>query len=108
MLTGAQPKFETYVIDGNLILDEPVKNWKLVRERDGLTRISKKVAWIEWQEDGKFRQKYGKIGIGRSLLMSPFNDFFTWMTTEVTEIIEGTEDFLRFKTKNSVYTLTKI
>ena len=39
--------------------------------------------------------------------MSPFNMFFTWMTTTVTEVIEEKEDYVKFKTKNSVYELFK-
>jgi hypothetical protein len=38
--------------------------------------------------------------------MSPFNEFFTWQTTVVTEILEQTPDFVRFKTQNSTYKLT--
>ena len=56
-------------------------NWKLVRERDGLTKQSEKVMWVEFNEEGRFKEKYDEIAVGRSLLMSPFNDFFTWQTT---------------------------
>jgi hypothetical protein len=30
-------------------------NWKLVRERDGLTKQSKEVKWLEWNDEGRFR-----------------------------------------------------
>jgi len=40
--------------------------------------------------------------------MSPFNQFFTWQTTIVTEITEQREDCIKFKTENSVYELTRI
>jgi hypothetical protein len=30
-------------------------NWKLVRERDGLTNESKEVMWVEWNEEGRFK-----------------------------------------------------
>ena len=40
--------------------------------------------------------------------MSPFNDFFTWQTTAVTEIMEHTTDLIVFKTQNSNYTLRKL
>ena len=58
-------------------------NWKLVRERDGLTNKSKDIIWLEWNEDGRFKAKHDSIAIGRSLLMSPFNQSFTWQTTDV-------------------------
>ena len=40
--------------------------------------------------------------------MSPFNNFFTWMTTDITEIVEEQEDYIKFKTQNSNYTLWRI
>jgi hypothetical protein len=83
-------------------------NWKLVRERDGLTKQSKEVIWFEWNNDGRFKAKHTEPSIGRSLIMSPFNDFFTWQTTVVTEIIEQRDDYVKFKTTNSVYELFRI
>jgi len=83
-------------------------NWKLVRERDGLTKQSKEVMWIEWNEDGTFKSKHDEPAIGRSLLMSPFNMFFTWQTTTVTEIVEEREDYIKFHTENSNYELWKL
>ena len=82
--------------------------WKLIRERDGLTKKSKDIIWIEWNEDGRFKAKHDSVAIGRSLLMSPFNQSFTWQTTDVTEIIEQREDYIKFNTKNSTYELYKL
>lgn len=83
-------------------------NWKLVREHDGLTKQSKEVMWIEWNDEGRFKSKHDKPAVGRSLMMSPFTFSFTWQTTEITEIVEQREDYLKFRTRNSVYELTKI
>ena len=83
-------------------------NWKLVRERDGLTKQSSEVIWLEFNEDGTFKEKHNKPAVGLSLLMSPFNQFFTWQTTPITEMLEKRENFLKFKTKNSVYELWKL
>lgn len=91
-----------------IYISSSVYNWKLVRERDNLTKKSEKVTWIEWNENGTFKSKHDEPDIGRSLLMSPFNQFFTWQTTPVTKIIENTVDVMKFKTKNSVYTLTRL
>jgi hypothetical protein len=115
MITGAQPKMLLNMDENNnLVMDDNFlelmgmgKNWKLVREHDGLTNYSKDVTWIEWNEDGRFKERHNTIGVGRSLLMSPFNEAFAWQTTEVTEILEQKEDCIKFKTRNSVYTLTK-
>ena len=84
-------------------------NWELVRERDGLAVKSKGVRWIEWDERGAFKEHFQKVKVGRSLIMSPFNSFFTWQTTTVTDIIEERFDwYVKFKTGNSTYVLSKI
>ena len=83
-------------------------NWKLVRERDGLTNQSKEVMWVEWNQENKFKARHDKPAIGYSLIMSPLNQFFTWQTTPITEVLEKRENFLKFKTKNSVYELWKL
>jgi len=83
-------------------------NWKLIRERDGLTKLSEKVMWIEFDDSGRFKEKYNVVGLGRSLMMSPFNQFFTWQTTSVTEIVEQRDDYIKFKTQNSNYELFKL
>jgi len=85
-------------------------NWKLVRSDDGLTKHSVDILWIEFNENGTFKAKHEDFAIGRSLLMSPFNEFFTWQTTPITKIIaEGADSFyLKFETANSVYVLSKM
>jgi hypothetical protein len=83
-------------------------NWKLVRERDELTKYSKEVIWLEFNEDGTFKSKNDEPAVGRSLLMSPLNQFFTWQTTSITEIVDLNSDMIKFKTQNSIYTLTQI
>jgi len=37
--------------------------------------------------------------------MSPFNNFFTWQTTVITEILEVSDDLIVFDTENSRYHL---
>jgi len=85
-------------------------NWRLVREGDGLNKKSKAITWIEWNDEGRFKEKHDHIGVGRSLLMSPFNHFFTWQTTVVTEIVASEPDssYIKFKTENSTYELFKL
>jgi hypothetical protein len=83
-------------------------NWKMIREHDGLTNQSKEVMWLEFNEEGRFKSKHDKPAVGRSLLMSPFSQFFTWQTTPITEIVEDQDDYIKFKTKNSNYELWKL
>lgn len=118
MIGGVQPKILMDIDEaGNLVMNdefielfykESVMNWKLVRERDGLTKQSNDITWVEWNEEGRFKAQFKEIGLNRSLIMSPFNESFTWQTTEVTEIVEQREDYIKFKTKNSNYELFKI
>ena len=94
----------TLTEDGNLQMDENLfdlitqakPNWKLVRERDGLTKQSKDIKWLEFNEDGTFKEQFKEVAIGRSLMMSPFDRSFTWQTTEVTEIVEQRDDYIKF------------
>ena len=115
MVGGAQPKvLLSQAEDGTLHLDklfqqiygkEEDHKYKLVRERDGLTKQSKEIKWLEFDKDGKYKADFPEVAVGRSLIMSPFNDFFTWQTTPVTEIVEQREDYIKFKTENSNYEL---
>ena len=115
MVGGAQPKvLLSQAEDGTLHLDELFQQiygkeeehkYKLVRERDQLTKTSVGVKWLEFGEDGRYKADFQEVAVGRSLIMSPFNDFFTWQTTLVTEIVEQREDYIKFKTENSNYEL---
>lgn len=115
MIGGAQPKVLLKLNDSNeLVVDEAFAQiygkqeehrYKLVRERDQLICTSADVTWLEFNEDGRFKARHNSVAIGRSLVMSPFNQFFTWQTTLVTEIVEQREDYIKFKTNNSNYEL---
>jgi len=115
MIAGAQPKvLLTQTEDGTLNLDElyasvfgnPQQHkYKLVRERDQLTKTSTNVKWLEFDENDRYPTVFSDIAVGRSLIMSPFNNPFTWQTTSVTEIVEQREGYIKFKTENSNYEL---
>lgn len=115
MIAGAQPKVLLVQTDqGELLIDEMFeaiygkeeeRKYKLVRERDQLTKTSRDVKWLEFGEDGRYKADFSQIAVGRSLLMSPFNASFTWQTTLVTEIVEKRHRYIKFKTENSNYEL---
>lgn len=94
----------------DMIKSEDQPQWMLTRLNDGLVKKSKAIIWIEWNEDGTFKAKHDDIAVGRSLLMSPFNQFFTWQTTTVTQITAATPDseYIEFSTTNSKYRLNKM
>ena len=83
-------------------------NYRLVRKKDKLIAESESVLWFEWGLDGRFESVHEEPAIGRSLIMSPFNQFFTWQTTAITDIVKQKEGYLKFKTKNSTYELFKL
>ncbi len=101
MIPGVQPKLLL-----NFDTEEP--KYRLVRERDKLVKESARVLWLEFNEDRTFKEQFEEASIGRSLIMSPFNHYFTWQTSTVTEIVEQREDYIKFKTGNSNYELFKI
>jgi hypothetical protein len=115
MIAGAQPKvLLSQAEDGTLHLDQMFAEvfgtqeelkYKLVRQRDGLTKQSEDVIWLEFDDNGKFKSKHKEVAVGRSLMMSPFNQFFIWQTTVVTEIVEQKDDYIKFNTENSCYEL---
>jgi hypothetical protein len=118
MIAGAQPKVLLKLNDGNeLLIDEMFESiygkeedhkYRLVRERDGLTKTSRDVKWLAFDENGKYKEDFENIAVGRSLLMSPFGPSFTWQTTLVTEIVEQREGYIKFRTENSNYELFKL
>lgn len=77
--------------------------------QDWFSKISNDVLWVEFNEDGTFKDKFNEPAVDRSLLMSPFSPSFTWQTTPITEILEVNNDnprkYIKFKTKNSTYQL---
>ncbi|CAB4125740.1 hypothetical protein UFOVP54_215 [uncultured Caudovirales phage] len=115
MIGGAQPKvLLTQAEDGTLHLDEMFEQvfgnpeehkYKLVRQRDGLTKTSKDIKWLEFNDDGSYKGESPNIAVNTSLIMSPFNDFFVWQTTSITEIVEQREGYIKFSTENSSYEL---
>lgn len=88
--------------------------YRLVRKNDGLVKKSEKVCFISFYKrntkthfKNHFKSKHRKPKPGMSLLMSPFNVFFTWQTSTITEVIEERKDYIHFKTQNSEYILEK-
>jgi hypothetical protein len=119
MIGGVQQKILVHQDEnGNLKMDDEMgkllfgdpnthMKYKLVREHDGLTYHAHEIGWIEWNENGTFKEKHNELAIGRSLILDPHRMSFTWLTTSVTEIVEQQDDYIKFKTKNSNYELFK-
>ena len=111
--------FLTQDENGNLKMDDEMGKlfidnlfaqypYKLVRERDGLTHHARQIGWIGFNEDNTFKKQHDEPAIGRSLMLDPHRFSFTWLTTNVTEIVEQRDDYIKFNTRNSVYELFKL
>jgi hypothetical protein len=100
-----QDKIPMTLTDENVLQNVGFK-YELIRERDGLVNPAYQIGWIEWGEDGRYKQLHEEPAVGRSLILDPRSaPFYTWMTTTVTEILEQREDYIKFKTSNSTYEL---
>lgn len=64
---------------------------------------------IEWNDDGTFKSVVSdRPVIGCSMLVGSmtarsYSKQDYWLTTVVTEILEDNEDYVKFKTQNSIY-----
>lgn len=85
------------------------KGYVLIREHDGKILHGSRINWIEWNDKGSAKQMHDEPAVGRSLILDPQHMYaYTWLTTEVAEIIKVTSATVKFKTKNSTYMLTNL
>jgi hypothetical protein len=98
-------KIDNQIIAGLSYEDDSPRKYKLVREHDDLINAGNKILWIEWKKNGTFKKSHNKPKINTSLILDPYLGSYTWMTTVLTEIIEQREDYIKFKTSNSIYEL---
>ena len=82
---------------------------RLSRIPDGAGDEGARSEAIKWNDDGTMDKVVGrKPTVGCSMLVGSLTsrsysrqDY--WLTTVVTEILEDTEDYVKFKTENSIY-----
>jgi hypothetical protein len=85
----------------------------LRRITDGAGDSGARSEAIQWNEDGSFDMIVdGRPVVGCSMLVGSgtarsYSQQDYWMTTKVTEILEVTEDYVKFKTGNSIYEWVK-
>jgi hypothetical protein len=79
--------------------------YTLRKEEDGSIKYGDEAIWIEWNKDRTFKLSHHEPEIGRSLILDGNRMNYTWLTTQAQEILEVTEDRIRFRTKNSTYEL---
>lgn len=86
----------------------------LRRERDGAGDSGAMIQLLRLGADGQIETKFPKtiediepgwaVRVG-SIGARTYSSQDYWITTPITEILESTEDSVRFKTGNSVYSL---
>lgn len=107
--TENTPKLSA-VMDGKRVCCECSKMngvYTLIKPDSNFIKTSEDVMWVVYDEVGRFKETLDEIKVGSSLLMSPFNDSFTWLTTIVNDIVEENEFSVTFETNNSIYKLYK-
>lgn len=88
----------------------PLFNCTLIKtEDDSFVKLSSKVGFIKYDENDRGKELLNKPELGTALLMSPFNETYTWLTTTIEEIIEEKHingvNYLKFRTMNTLYEL---
>jgi hypothetical protein len=103
-------KFKIDRVQAELLgLIESEQRWILTKPGiPDFQKISADIMWIEFNEDRTYKSKHKEPAVGLSLLMSPFNQYFTWQTTPITHIKESKENYWLFETENSTYLLRKL
>ena len=82
---------------------------KLIRISDGKGDVGSRVEAIRWNKDRTFKEIVGnKPVIGCSLLVGgvtarSYSSQDYWLTTVITEILEEKDNYIKFKTENSIY-----
>lgn len=106
--TGNSPKLSA-VLDGKRVCKNCSRMngvYTLVKKNDdNFIKTSNKVKWIVYDAIGRYKESLDVVEEGTSLLMSPFNDNFTWMTTMIDNILKKDDFSIEFETNNSIYTL---
>lgn len=82
---------------------------KLYRVSDGKGDSGGLSQAIKWNEDGSFKEVVStRPTVGCSMYVGSvtarsYSDQDYWLTTVVTEILEETDSYVKFKTGNSIY-----
>lgn len=85
----------------------PKSKYVLVRDNDNKIIRGNDIKWISWKDNGTFEKELQDVEIGSSLVIDFFYGNYTWLTTSVNSILEHRNNFIKFKTKNSIYSLFK-
>lgn len=92
-----------------LVKSKSKPQFLITRINDGLEIKCFRIEWVEFSpETGRATAVHPHIALGRSLIADRMGSIHTWMTTEVTKVIQVAPNTIHFLTKNSEYKITKI
>jgi hypothetical protein len=79
--------------------------WILTKDDvESFIKSSEDIKWVEWK-DGRGHKLHEEPEINRSLMMSPFSESHTWLTTPIVKIKTKEKNIYEFETENSSYKL---
>jgi|TARA_R110000782_G_scaffold260726_3_gene352059 hypothetical protein len=79
-------------------------SYKITRLGDEKEFQTEGYKFIEFDDEGEAKGYVDSPKIGASLIIPPYNMFYTWMTSAITEVI----DEHSFLTKNSNYKIEEL
>jgi len=85
---------------------KPTYKYKLIRSSDNLIVTGNKILWLEWNENGTYKEHHETPVVGASLVVDPHYGTYRWLTTTMNSFTEE-EGVVNFETKNSKYQLIK-
>lgn len=89
----------------HLDVESAIYKYTLKNEAKNFTKHGNNYMFVEWSDEGVFKQKYDQPAVGLSMLFDWTSFSYGWLTTPITEILEKTDKLVRFKTENSEYKL---
>ena len=89
--------------------DKIEPSYRLIRLEDRKVMYAKVAKWVSWSEEALRHPLDDTPAVGKSLVLDPTRySNYTWLTTVVTEIVSTGEGYIKFKTLNSTYELSKL
>jgi hypothetical protein len=81
--------------------------YKIKRINDEMVWETSEIHYIHFGPDGRYTHAEDTPSIDTALLIGKLTPYYTWMTTEIKEIIHTSENSYKLITKNSTYEITR-
>jgi len=82
--------------------------YKLVRKSDNLTKEGNDITYVVWKSNGTFHSLSNSPSVGMSMALDlEYGVKSTYITDQITKILEQSSEGLVFETKDGKYELTQ-